>query len=49
MKSKDKDLAALKAFKRGSREAEIEMFGKSINHHKVFKSKKIYSRKNYKI
>lgn len=35
----------VKASRRGSREAEIELYGKPINHTKVVTSKKVYDRK----
>ena len=35
----------IKAARRGSREAEIEMYGKPLNHRRVVKSKKQYDRK----
>ncbi len=35
----------IKAFRRGSREAEIEFYGHPISHKKVFKNKKKYTRK----
>ena len=35
----------IKAARRGSREAEIELYGHPINFHKVFKNKKKYTRK----
>ena len=38
----------IKAARRGSREAEIEMYGKPLNHHRVVKSKKQYNRKKVK-
>jgi len=38
----------VKAARKGSREAEIEMYGHPINHRKVFKSKKVYDRKKMK-
>ncbi|NDV58423.1 hypothetical protein [Bacteroides sp. 519] len=38
----------VKAARKGSREAEIEMYGRPINHQKVFKSKKVYDRKKIK-
>lgn len=38
----------VKAARRGSREAEIEMYGRPLNYRKVFKSKKVYDRKKYK-
>ena len=40
---------ALKAFRKASREEEIRLYGKPINHNKVFKNKKIYSRKNSRV
>jgi uncharacterized protein (DUF1697 family) len=42
---KDTNDAALKIYKKKSREEEIEMHGKPINHHSIQKSKKQYSRK----
>jgi hypothetical protein len=41
----DTNNAALKAYKKKSREEEIETHGKLINHNKVFKSKRDYTRK----
>lgn len=38
----------VKAARRGSREAEIELFGKPINHQKIVISKKVYNRKKNK-
>ena len=38
----------VKAARRGSREAEIELYGHPLNHHKVIKSKKVYDRKKNK-
>lgn len=38
----------IKANRRASREAEIEVFGHPLPIHKVHKSKKIYTRKNKK-
>lgn len=38
----------IKAARRGSREAEIELHGHPINHRKVVKSKKVYDRKKSK-
>ena len=38
----------VKAARRGSREAEIELYGRQLNHHKVVKSKKVYDRKKSK-
>lgn len=35
---------SLKAARKGSREAEIAIYGHPIPHHKVHKSKKAYSR-----
>ena len=35
----------LSAIHRGSRETEIEMFGKTISHFKIFRNKKSYTRK----
>ncbi len=45
MKSKDKNKAALDAFKKGRRDEEIAMYGKTINHFHVQKSKRTYTRK----
>jgi hypothetical protein len=39
----------LKTAHRISREEEIELFGKPINHFKIAKSKKKYTRKHYKV
>lgn len=38
----------IKAARRGSREAEIELYGRPLNHHRVVKSKKAYDRKKIK-
>ncbi len=38
----------IKANRKASREAEIELYGHSLNHQRVHKSKKIYDRKKYK-
>lgn len=38
----------VKSARRGSREAEIELYGKPINHRKVVTSKKVYDRKKDK-
>jgi len=35
----------IKASRRGSREAEIELYGHPINFRKIFKNKKKYTRK----
>lgn len=42
---KDINDAALKAYKKKSREDEIEAHGKPIKHHSIVKSKKQYTRK----
>lgn len=42
-------LEALKRARKESREREIELYGHPICHFKVFKNKKIYSRKNRRI
>ena len=47
-KKKDQKLDYLKANRRGSREAEIELYGRPLTHRKVHKSKKIYDRKKSK-
>ena len=41
----DKNIDYIKASRKGSREAEIEMYGHPINYKNVFKNKKKYSRK----
>ena len=38
----------IKAARKGSREAEIEMYGKPLNYNRVVKSKKQYDRKKLK-
>ena len=38
----------IKAARKGSREAEIEMYGKPLNRNRVAKSKKQYDRKKIK-
>ena len=40
---------ALKAVRRANREQEIELHGHPICHVKVFRNKKIYSRKNQRV
>ena len=35
----------IKAARRGSREAEIELYGHPLRHHKIIKKKKKYNRK----
>ena len=35
----------IKTARRGSREAEIELYGHPLPHHKIFKNKKKYNRK----
>lgn len=51
MKKKNDDimLDALKAVRKENREREIELYGHPICHFKVFKNKKIYSRKNQRV
>lgn len=36
----------IKALRKGSRDAEIELYGKPLPKHKIHKSKKIYNRRN---
>jgi hypothetical protein len=36
----------IKALRKGSRDSEIELYGKPLPKHKIHKSKKIYNRKN---
>ena len=43
-KISDEDI--LKAYRRGSREAEFEMFGRPLPINKLHKNKKAYTRKN---
>lgn len=38
----------IRAARKGSREAEIEQYGHPLNHHRIFKSKKVYDRKKIK-
>jgi hypothetical protein len=38
----------LKASRRGSREAEIEMYGHPVSYHRIITSKKVYNRKKMK-
>lgn len=38
----------VKAARKGSREAEIELYGHPLNHRRVVKSKKVYDRKRSK-
>ena len=40
---------AIKRARKESREEEIRLYGKPINHNKVFKNKKVYSRKHYRV
>lgn len=47
-KKTNKELEAIKAARKQSREEEIKAHGKIINYRKVFKSTKAYNRKNYK-
>lgn len=42
-------LEALKRVRKENREREIEMYGHPINYRRVYKNKKIYSRKNQRI
>lgn len=54
MKNKKKKKKALlkdiiKATREKQRNEEIELYGKTINHSRVVKSKKQYSRKNNKV
>lgn len=35
----------IKALRKGSRDAEIELYGKPLPKHKIHKSKKIYNRR----
>lgn len=50
MKKKKKDALTeyVKANRRGSREAEIEMYGHPVNYHRICVSKKVYDRKRMK-
>lgn len=50
MKKKNKDPLTeyVKANRRGSREAEIEMYGHPVNYHRIYVSKKVYDRKKMK-
>ncbi len=48
MKKKITEQDYLKAARKGSREAEIELHGHPVNRRKVHKSKKIYDRKKIK-
>lgn len=36
----------IRASRRGAREAEIEMYGHSLNHHRIHKCKTVYTRKS---
>ena len=51
MKNKKNDIMmdALKAVRKQNREREIELYGHPICHTKIFKNKKIYSRKSQRI
>lgn len=49
MKDKSIMYEALKRARKESREEEIRLYGKSINHYKIFKNKKVYSRKNFRV
>jgi hypothetical protein len=40
---------ALKRARKESREEEIRLYGKPISHNKIFKNKKVYSRKNFRV
>jgi len=46
MKNKIHPSDYIKASRKGSREAEIEMYGHPIHHERVFVSKKKYNRKD---
>lgn len=46
MKTKNINLEIVKTINKANREIEIELYGKSINHFKIQKSKKLYNRKN---
>lgn len=50
MKKKQKNALTeyVKANRKGSREAEIEMYGHPVNHHRVWVSKKVYNRSQMK-
>lgn len=48
MRNKKKSDDYLKAARRGSREAELEMYGRPVSRGRVHKSKKIYDRKRAK-
>ena len=43
---KDFNKDAMKAFKKGSREEEIEMHGRPISYNKTFRNKNKYNRKD---
>ena len=47
-KKKDMAVLAVKAARRESREEEIRLHGKPVNHHRVVTSKKVYNRKKDK-
>ena len=47
-KRKDMAVLAVKAARRESREEEIRLHGKPVNHHRVVTSKKVYNRKKDK-
>lgn len=49
MKTDNVMLQALKRARKESRDEEIRLYGHPICHTKVFKNKKIYSRKNQRI
>ena len=42
-------ILALKRARKESREQEIALYGHPINYNKIFKNKKIYSRKNWRV
>jgi len=48
MKKKNTEADYIKANRRGRREAEIGLYGKPLNHTKVWKSKKAYDRNRIK-
>ena len=45
MKKRDAQRDYVKAARKGSRQAEIGMYGRPLAHHKVHRSKKTYNRK----
>ena len=49
MKARNIMYDALKRARKESREEEIRLHGKPINHNKIFKNKNVYSRKGFRV